>query len=92
MVVYPGSKHFASVGVTLACLAGGVKGEIGSRAWEEGEKKDARQSRRGLGKLDIPRFSCDVKVEFVVIPITMIKFSTDKTTIDTFYGYFFTDD
>ena len=46
----------------------------------------------GVKKLCIPRFSGDVKVEFVVILIAMIKFSTDKTTIDTFYDYFLTDD
>ena len=50
------------------------------------------QGKAGMGKkLRIPRCSCEVKVEFVVIPIAMIKFSTDKTTLDTFYDYFLTD-
>ena len=90
MVVHPGSKHFASVEAALARLAGGVKGEIGGR--EKGKGKKMARGKEWVKKLCIPRFSCDVKVEFVVIPIAMIKFSTDKTTIDTFYDYFLTDD
>jgi hypothetical protein len=89
MVVHPSSKRFASLEATLTRLVGSVKEETNGR--EKGKGKMA-QGKTGIGgKLCIPRCSCDVKVEFVVIPIAMIKFSTDKTTIDTFYDYLLTD-
>jgi len=60
---------------------------------ERGRKRRWRKTKQEwVENLCIPRCSGDVKVEFVVILFAMIKFSTDKTPIDTFYNYFFTDD